>query len=159
MTPLVKEVIYSLKGRFGIAVDLIWLISTSTNVETGKVTNLRDKKRIRKAILLPTKESFQFTFDLAYIAASKNFTMGALYEVGERLFIIDRKDIPGIELTPGMYFLRGDKRWDIKDVRAFEEDAAYVVLAKQDVAVQLEDVVEASASTEIDVEITSEGTL
>lgn len=159
MTTLVRRVIYSLKRRFGLKVEILYLISTSTNVETGKVTNVRGKRTVQKAILLPTKIHKEFAFDLAYIAASKNFTMGSTYTTSERKLIIDRRDLRDFEIKVGMWFVFEGKRYDVKQVEEFEHNAGYIITAEQDTAVAMENMYEGVADTTISVTQTGAGTL
>jgi hypothetical protein len=124
----VKDTIYQLKREYPLKLDVYRIESAATNVETGKQTTVRTVRRINTAILLPTNLVRTFTYDLAFISANKNFTVGGFYDLSNRVILIDKADLD-IELTLDDYFGIRGKRYDIKQVEFLEELATFMVAA------------------------------
>ena len=73
-----------------------------------------------------SNEQRKFVYDLAFIAAAKNFTTGGYFDETKRLVIIDAKDLP-ISFVPdlNMHFQFQDKRWEINSVNRIEDRAGF----------------------------------
>lgn len=140
----ISQVIYKLKRRYGLPVQLLKRTSTTVDIETGRKTIVKAFMNLRRAIVLPSRMHREFFYDLAFIAAAKNFTYGAHLDPEERRFIIDRKDLRGWEIEVGQWLVYQNRRYDIKEVSDFEDDRAYYVLAKQSIASSAGDVTEVS---------------
>jgi hypothetical protein len=138
----ISAVVYRLKRRFGVPIQLLKRTSTSVDIETGRKTIVKAFVNVRRAIVLPTREHREFFYDLAFIAAAKNFTYGAHIDSSERRFILDRKDLRGWAVEVGQWIVYQNQRYDVKEVSDFEEDRSYYVLAKQSVAAATGEVVE-----------------
>ena len=123
----IRRIIYSLKKRYSFAISVYRIISTDTNIPWGEQTQEITPYPIRKAIVLNTKEMQSFAYDLAYIAANKNFTYGGLYDIGTRLFIIDGKDISTI--LQDDVILYNHIRYEIKEIQDYHK--GWLVIAKE----------------------------
>jgi len=130
----ISTVIYRLKRRFGVPVQLVKRTSTSVDLETGRKAVVKAFINVRRAIVLPSRQFREFYYDLAFIASAKNFTYGGHLDPDERRFIIDRKDLRGWEIEVGQWLVHQCRRYDVKEVSDFEDDRAYYVLAKQSIA-------------------------
>lgn len=140
----ISAVVYRLKRRYGVPIQIVKRVSNSVNIETGQKSLVKAFVNVRRAIVLPTREHREFYYDLAFIAAAKNFTYGAHIDVTERRFILDRKDLRGWAVEVGQWIVYQGQRYDVKEVSDFEEDRSYYVLAKQSVASATGEVVEVS---------------
>lgn len=128
----IRNMLYSLKRRFGHPMEYVYKITTSTDTRTGKVTITRDSFRIKKAILLPTTLERNFSYDLTFIASNKNFTYGGIYDTNERRIILDGNDLPNqFEPETGQSLIFDGKRWDIKEAQKFQVGKGYLILARQ----------------------------
>lgn len=124
----IRRVIYNLKRRYGFPLDIYRIISTVTNRETGKKIQEKSKYHIKRAIVLPNQVQKRFAFDLAYLAANKDFTYGAEYLSNLRDIIIDVRDLPKeFEITINDYIIYDGKRYQIKIIEIAEHNQAYLI--------------------------------
>ena len=122
--------IYKLKRRFGTAATFIRIEETGdTDYTTGVVAdNYLEKKDVRNVIFLPYALSRNFSYDLSYIAANKNFTYGGLYDISASTIICDKRDLKGFDLTLDSYVLVDCKRHEIKKIDAAYQDSTILII-------------------------------
>jgi hypothetical protein len=155
---LVRRTIYKLKRAFPQRIQLCRTSQNTLNVETGLMQDVTRTLNIRRAILLPARLIRDFSYDLSFIAANKNFTYGGFYDPKQRRIIIDRRDIPSdFTVDMNMHVMFNDKRHEVKEVIEYEEMevVALIVVAVQG-ALPLNDI-SATLSNEVtlDDEVTS----
>ena len=125
--------LYKLKRSYGISVYLYKFIST-TNIDTGEITETFTVIKIRKALVEPTREIRSFVYDLAYISANKDFTMGGFFDPSDRLVVVDRKnDIPSDwgDVDLEQFFMINNRRFDIKSSQEYENNSAIVCMCRE----------------------------
>jgi len=128
----IKLIIYRLKRNYGVTVVLRQINSSSQNRSTGVLTVARTATTINRAILLPTRLQRDFTYDLSFIAANKNFTYGGLFDTNVRVLIIDAKDLPsGYTSSLDDYFVYSGEKYEIVSVEKCEGDTAVLFRIKQ----------------------------
>lgn len=122
--------IYSLKRRYGQAIVLRTIASTSANVETGVIDTKITTLPVRRAIVLKGSKLSRFIYDLAYIAANKNFTYGADFTQQGITIIVDASDIPDYfdHKISGEVLIR-DITYKYKQMNYDELSSAYVIAA------------------------------
>lgn len=86
---------------------------------------------LRKAIVFPGRLIRDFVYDLAYIAANKNFTSGAYFDHEELWLLLDHRDLGGLSPQVEDYIIKDNYRYDIKEVNNYEEFAAYLCKIKK----------------------------
>lgn len=154
----ISKVLYRLKRRYGNVVDIVWRESSTVNRDTGVKTVVKDSHRVQRMIVLPSQVHREFSYDLAYIAASKNFTYGAFFDTDTRRFIVDAHDLPAdFEIKPGYWFVYDKKRYDVKEAERFEENRGWLVLGKQAQNVDPGNVIELHLFSEISLTSEAEG--
>lgn len=155
----ISRVVYRLKRRYGQPIDILWNVSSTTHLETGKKTVQRGLVKVSRGIVLPSKIHREFFYDLVFIASNKNFTYGGQTDTTERRLIIDRKDLPSLEfeIKVGYWLIIDGKRYDVKDVEEFEQRTAYFIRAKQDVSSERSAVFEVSVSHALGLNTLGEG--
>lgn len=90
----VKNTVRVLIREYGIPITWQLLSSTTRDAKTGlRKTNTQDYT-IRKALVLPEIVTRKFAYDLAYIAAGKNFTYGGEYDRGLVPIAVLTTDLP-----------------------------------------------------------------
>lgn len=95
ITRHIRRTLYTLKRRWPTPVQLHSVSGEPiTDYDSGIIEEKESTIRIRKSIELPRNELRKFVYDLAYIASSKNFTYGGLFDQATRIVLIDRKDLP-----------------------------------------------------------------
>lgn len=122
---LVRQTIYALKRIYPQRIELCRTSQNSTNYASGAISSSLTKVVIRKAILMPAKITRDFSYDLSFIAANKNFTYGAFYDKRVRMVLIDRRDLrrasPTFPVDLNMHVLFGGRRWEVKSLMEYEE--------------------------------------
>lgn len=113
----VRRGLRKLKREFPSVITLYHLLDQSKNVTNGTVTKSWQRIVIRRAIVLPAREIREFAYDLAFIAANKNFTYGGFYDTALRRFIIDWDDLPGgLMISKNDRIIYEQRRWDVKEL-------------------------------------------
>lgn len=145
----VGHVIYRLKRQYGRLMYIRYRQAADQyNLETGDITRDLTSIKIRKGVLLPQRVTREFVYDLSFIAANKNFTYGGFFQQGDRVVLIDAKDLPrDFEINGEMYVTIEDRRYEIQEHRRVPEDLprgyAWLLRVKQ-ITASDDDVVEAS---------------
>ena len=126
-----KRVLYRLKRERGTAISILEKTNVATDTQTGRKTYGLSKIDIRRAIVLPAREFRMFVYDLAYIAANKDFTTGAFFDPTDRKFIIDSADLPaGFVLTVDHYIVASGLTYNIVEINDFVDHSGYVVTGR-----------------------------
>jgi hypothetical protein len=129
-TRFIRKILYTLKRGYGFDLTFHKKTSETKALETGDLTTATTIKRVRRAIVLPDELQHKFEYDLAFIAAAKNFTYGGLYETSLRRLIIDRQDLGDYTIELGDYFIWGERRWEVAKVAEFELQTGFMVWGK-----------------------------
>lgn len=131
----IRKVLYSLKKKWGTPVTLT-KESVAYDYVTGAPTLTPDDSVIvKRAIILPRKITPDFSYDLSFIAANKNFTYGGFYTVSDRKIIIDKSDV-GSSFdfeTDDVLFIQS-KGYVIKSIEKYDEGGnvlAYLIVATE----------------------------
>jgi len=90
----IKVILYRLKRNFGIPVKIIHTVSQTYDVQTGETVRSEDLITVRRGICITPRVARDFSYDLSFIAANKNFTYGGFYDTASRVLILDSKDVP-----------------------------------------------------------------
>ena len=116
-----RHVLYPLKMSYGEPVEFIQLDTSTNNVRTGEQSKTYTRIKIRKAPVLPLNVLRKFVYDLAYIAANKNFTEGGFFDMGSRFILVDGKDVPK-DFNPNLsdHIIVQGTRWTIRKIEEFE---------------------------------------
>lgn len=149
----IRRTLYQLKRQYGQKLIINYrLTGTTYNPETMVKTVTQASFKVERAILLPSNVERSFVYSLPMIASNKNFTYGGNFVVGQRKLIIDAKDIPaGIELTNDMWVVFDGKRYELMEIHEFEFSAAFMLLVKQATNVQLDNLVQKTVYSPLDL--------
>lgn len=131
----IRNVLYQLKRRYPGSIDIMRRTTNAVDTATGrKSVDLRGV-HVDRAIVLPSNVSRAALFDRTYIANDRDFAYGTNFDVTVRTFIIDRLDLPAdFEITIGDYIVHQSVRYNVQKSQKFEEDAGFIVLAKETLA-------------------------
>lgn len=127
-----KIIIYRLKRQYGMNAVLFSPDSTTHDLGTMKISRTWIETPIRRAIIVKSTEARKFIYDLAFIAAAKNFTTGGYFDEKKRLVIVDGKDLP-LDLVPdlNMHFEFQDRRWEINSIDRVEDRAGFAFVVTE----------------------------
>jgi hypothetical protein len=125
----IRRCIYTLKKEYGVSIVLYKLLTASTNRDTGVKTETHTSHPITRAVVLPLKEVPEVIKNISVLSANKRFAFGGYFDTGTRMFLIDRKDVPGIDdLTVHDWIIYKDKRYDIKSLEELEDNTSWIVI-------------------------------
>ncbi|CAL1125571.1 unnamed protein product [Cladocopium goreaui] len=146
MQRLEKNTLYRMKRNYGATIDIYKLISTDTNVRTGKKTVVRDVTRIRRAPVLPGLQKRIVNQSISLISANKQMVMGGTYDMSRRRFIVDRRDAPELpELGTDDWVVYDHRKWQIESVEEFEVHAGWVITGRELVGEVPDEILQLSA--------------
>lgn len=128
----VRITVYSLKREHGQPITLCRTSNNTTNFETGVQAETLHKIEIRRAAFLPAKALRSFSYDLSFIAANKNFTLGGYFDHRNKRVLIDRRDINRVDATwpldLNMHVLYKEKRWEIKEIYEYDDEECILLI-------------------------------
>lgn len=128
----IRNVIYRMKRSYGLPIDYYQMITHTMDPEDGDKVTILTKTRIHKAIVLQAREFRSFVYDLAFISANKDFTHGGFFDPEDRKVIIDVKDVPtGFVPRVDDYYIFQNRKYEVKEIFDFEDNAAYIFLARK----------------------------
>lgn len=125
----IRNTLYEMKKRYSGKIGVYRQTPNVVDTKAGTRSYSTTSYEIGKAIVLPVSIQTKFAYDISYLAANKNFTYGGLYAVGQRVFIIDKRDL-SIELLKSDYIIFEHKKYEIKVLEKLDFDLGYIVTAK-----------------------------
>lgn len=127
----IRDTLYQMKKDYGVAIKYGVLENTSLDMDTGLTVVTKKVYLIRKAIIFPTKLQRKFVQDIAYLAANKNFTYGALFDEKTTIFVIDARDVPrGLQIKMDDFLFMNHQRFMIKTVEILEHNCGWLITAQ-----------------------------
>lgn len=128
----IRQALYQLKKDYGAPIDIYKLVSSDTDARTGEKNVTKTVTHVRRAIVVPSTKDRVVQQTISIISANKEFVSGGHYDMNQREFIIDRRDVPALpDLTADDWIVYNRRKYQIKTVEAFEVDAAWVVTARE----------------------------
>lgn len=127
-----RDTLYDLKKRHSAEIKIVEITHQEQSNLTGRRLVERRTLTVRKAVRLPNSLLRNFAQDIAYLAANKNFTYGALNDYKTETFIIDCRDLPRT-FVPNLnhYIVYKDKRYDVVNIGAGEDQVYLIYISKQ----------------------------
>ena len=128
----IRDILYQLKKDYAVAIKYGILEKNELDPDTGINSVTKKVYPIKKAVLLPTKLHRKFAQDIAYLAANKNFTYGALFDEKISLFIIDSRDLPSkaMQLEMDHFIFMNHQRFVIKSAEILEHNCGWLITAQ-----------------------------
>lgn len=125
-----RSTIYKLKRRFGTnAIFKRISDKEDTDYTTGVIPDhYVDEKKVRNVILLPFALTRNFSYDLSYIAANKNFTYGGFYDTDTSTIICDKRDLKCMIIDPDTWVEIDCVRYQVKKVLASYFDNTILII-------------------------------
>jgi hypothetical protein len=108
--------------------DLYYPTANAFNVETGGITRAYNVININKVLILPTNLVRDFEYDIAFLAANKNFTFGGFFDKDQVVVAVKHTDLDGhvpVELEDHMVYL--NKKWQVKKVQEYADLQCFIV--------------------------------
>jgi hypothetical protein len=123
----INQNLYSLKRLWGGSFTIYKLNDASTAHLTGVKDIDATVIHIRRGIVMPGKSIRDVKTNISMISANKSFAFGGTYDTTARMFIVDRKDAPDLELTESDWIVFDNQRYEVKEFQEFEFDSAWVI--------------------------------
>lgn len=89
-----SSVITQLKQEYGEPLSILVTDSEVLDVESGGLSRIKTEHKVKRAVEVPAGNGRKFAYDIAFLAANKNFTYGGNYDVNEKEVLVDGKDLP-----------------------------------------------------------------
>lgn len=124
----IRRIIYVLKRKYGLPLDLYEIQKSDVDVKTGKKTVTKRKVAIQRAVVIPVQIDRKFAYDLSFVAANKNFTYGGFFDTGKRSVLIDKRDLPAdFKINNDSKVLFKHKRYSVVSFEEFDHDQAILL--------------------------------
>jgi hypothetical protein len=128
----IRQALYQLKKDYGAPIDIYKLVASETDARTGEKVITKTVTHVRRAVVVPSRMDRIANQTISLISANKEFVAGGHYDVNQRDFIIDRRDVPRLpELTADDWIVYNRRKYQVKTVESFEVDAGWVVTARE----------------------------
>lgn len=125
----IKHTLYKLKRRYSFQLGLHSRSNITTDPKTGIKSAIINKVTVVHAIVLQARDFRSFVYDLAFISANKDFTMGGYFDPSDRRVIIEKNDLPvGYKLTADHYVVLNDTQYKVVEFNDY--DYGYVLLIR-----------------------------
>jgi len=127
----IRRVLYALKRQYGGMVTVYQNGTVTTDTKTGETARTKTATRIQRAIILPVTISREVKQSISLISANKQMVTGGGFEVGKRLFIIERRDCPSLVLHKADWLVYNGRRYAIDNYEEYEFETAYIITGKE----------------------------
>jgi len=98
------------------------------NLQTGQSTREYLDIFVRRVVVLPTRVTRDFVYDLAYIASNKNFTEGGFFDKTTRNMIVRKKWLKGEEPTLEWQCTFKNRMYVVKEINETEDGAGFILI-------------------------------
>lgn len=130
----IRSNLYALKREYGLRIDFYKLNTATYNLETGVKTLTKTVHTVKRGIRLPRKLVREFDYDLTYVRANVNFVYGALFDLANQIFIVDKRDLKSFwPITLDHYMVIEGHRYNIKEATEFEHGEAVLIVGTKTV--------------------------
>lgn len=120
-----------LKREYGGTITVYLLDSATTNLDTGVKTAVYTSCVINRAIVMPIHAVRNIVQTISVISANKKLVQGGTFDIGDRVFIIDRKDVPStFELEKDDWIEYNSERYDLKYVDEYEPGTSWMAVGR-----------------------------
>lgn len=125
----IRKALYQLKQQYSFSLGLYYRNSDTVNLETGIMNVTEAVYQIKRALVLPFN---LFTKFFQHFASGK-FAYGDDLNIERRIFIIDRRDVRGLEIknSDQWYIIYNHKRYSFEKMENFEYKECYFITGKE----------------------------
>lgn len=127
---MIRQVIYQMKRQYGNGpVDFHHITGQAVDLTTGEKVINKTVTRVTRAVCLPERAAKTLVQSISKISADKAFVYGGHYDTKARMFLVDQRDAPTLNLTTDDWIVYRGKKYDVKNFEEFELDTLWVVRA------------------------------
>ena len=128
---VIRQTLHALKRQYGGAAVLCTHIDLSTDYRTGQKTSQFTTHSIPRVIVLPSKMSRDVVESVARISANKPLAYGGQFNIGDRAFIIDGQDLPGVEIRKDDWIIYRSERYSITTITKVVGGVGWAIVARK----------------------------
>jgi len=125
--------IATLKKEYGGDVTVYQLTpgSATTNRDSGAKSATYTSFEVQRAVVMPVHAMRHVIQTISIISANKKLVQGGSFDAGDRVFLIDRNDLPtSYEMKKNDWIEYEGDRYDIKYFDEYEPLTSWLVLGK-----------------------------
>lgn len=89
-----SSVLTQLEQEFGEPLSILVTDSETLDPVSGVLAKITTEHKIKRAVEVPVGSGRKFAYDIAFLAANKNFTYGGNFDVYEKEILIRSKYVP-----------------------------------------------------------------
>jgi len=123
----VSRTVAHLRTRYGVRMDYYWPTTNALNLATGQISRTYNLIQINKVLILPTKLLRDFQYDIAFLAANKNFTFGGFFDKDNVVVAVMYKDMRGHKPEVEDHIIYLGKKWLVKNVQEYADLQCYIM--------------------------------
>lgn len=120
----IRRTLYMLKRRHGKQVTLYRLLGTDTDPRTGTTTQSVETAVLKRGIVLPSKMERK--------VVSVNTELDGFFDIGNRVFILDRKDLPSsFELRQDDWLVFNGSKYSLEKIHEFDDKVGWLISGRR----------------------------
>lgn len=123
----VSRVVNDLKARYGVRMDYYYPTTNAFDAKSGAIGRTYTLIAIRKSLILPTNAIRDFEYDIAFLAANKNFTFGGFFDKDKIVVCVNYKDMRSHAPVLEDHVVYLNKKWMVKIVKEYADLQCYVM--------------------------------
>lgn len=125
-----QTALYVLKRQYGGPIVIYRLLSSEVNLETGEAEVKTLATRVKRAIVLPVRLTRDIARNISVISADKTMVQGGSFEVGKKVFIVDRRDARSLVLSHDDWLVWNGHKYQIEKIDEIEFDSGWIITGK-----------------------------
>jgi hypothetical protein len=107
--------------------DYYYPTTNTFNVSTGGISRSYSVFNMKKVLILPTNLERDFDYDIAFLAANKNFTFGGFFDKDNVVVLIKYADLRGHIPVLEDHVIYLNKKWQVKKSQEYADLQCYIV--------------------------------
>ena len=127
-----RRMMYRLKRDMGIRITYYQPIQNDYDIQTGATTRDYTVLTVKRALVFETRQLREFVYDLSFIAANKNFTMGGHFDSVTRVVAFHREDTPtGFAPDINDSIFIKNRKYAVKEIAELEDNEIIAFKARE----------------------------
>jgi hypothetical protein len=129
---MIQVALYQFKKQYSDGpLDIYKYSSVGVDLNTGERAETSTCTTIQKVVVLPVKAERAVVSSISKISADKAFVYGGTYDRTRRMFLIDMRDAPGLDLKKDDWLVLNGRRYDVATFDSFNFDSLWVVIGHE----------------------------
>jgi hypothetical protein len=121
----VEQLLYTLKLGYGYPLTFLQKVSDSPNLQTGALIVREIAFQIERALVLPVSVAEKYFNH----PGDTRFDYGGDLDIGKRVFIIDKRDLPVTPSNEFSFVIYDHQRYSLEVLNQFDFDECYMIKA------------------------------